>query len=234
MFNKIKRSIDESMFKLSPKLPFTRMNIVCREIAKYSTGGTLLDLGCGDGRAMKLIAKKINGNFKFTGLDAFQSAINCAKEQQIYETLIVANIKDNLPFGEKSFDVVVLLEVLEHLSKDDGKKLLVTMESIARKALILSTPACLDRKRRGTVEEDIAYYTELNKDKPQEMPHISIWTPEEYEKYGFKVMRANGIHISGLPHYLDIVVGLLTAPFVYSLFPYLPASLVAVKTIELK
>lgn len=218
----------------STRIPFTRLNVIYREICRVSDEGTILDLGCGNGNNMKLIISKLKGNFKVTGMDVSISNLEQAEACGIYEQLVLGNLNEELPFEGKTYDVVVLFEVLEHLPKNEGSGLLQKMESVARKAVIVSTPAYLDRKRRGTVDEDIAYYLELYKDTPTMMPHISVWTAEEFKTRGYIPKRANGIHVPWLPSYLNLAIAALSAPFSYAFLPYIPASLVAVKRVASK
>jgi SAM-dependent methyltransferase len=210
-------------------MPFTRLNIINREIRKMAGTGTILDLGCGSGKATGLILSSMKGNYFVTGLDTFLPDILQAKELGIYSAFILANLNRHLPFAEKTFDIVMLLEVLEHLPRAEGKRLLSEMESVARKGVIVSTPAFLDRRRVGTEDEDTACNLELYKNKPHKMPHINIWSENDYSVLGYTVKRANGVHVSGLPPFLNDVFGVLSSPFSYWFFTRLPRACVAVK-----
>jgi len=75
---------------------------------------------------------------------------------------------------------VLATEVLEHLSKDDGKIMLEQMEKIARKKIILTTPNGFLPTYAGP------------DDNPTET-HLSGWTVNELRKLGFKVYGLNGL-----------------------------------------
>jgi len=179
---------------------------------------------------MELILDKIQGNFKVTGVDASESDIGEAKKRGIYEALFLADVR-KLSFSDKAFDVVVLFEVLEHLPKDAGSELLARVEAIARKGVIITTPAYLDRVRRGTETEDVAFYTTLYKNEPHKMPHVAMWKGEEYHRLGYNV-KATGVHIAKLPYFINLVLTALFTPFVYFFSLPVASSLVAVKNVS--
>jgi len=54
---------------------------------------------------------------------------------------IQGNVTSDLAAIEsKSFDIVIAMDLIEHLPKSDGYKLLYEMERIARKACMIMTP----------------------------------------------------------------------------------------------
>jgi len=77
-----------------------------------------------------------------------------------------------LPFKEKSVDISLACEILEHLSKNDGRLLLNELERISRNLIIVSSPI-------GWPQEEI-YGNPYEK-------HISEWKPEEFENLGYKI-----------------------------------------------
>jgi methionine biosynthesis protein MetW len=73
--------------------------------------GPVLDLGCGDGIFLQLLKEKgIAGE----GLDISKVAVEKAKNKGLSVGQFDFNSR-NLPFTDKSFEVAVLLDVLEHL-----------------------------------------------------------------------------------------------------------------------
>jgi len=89
----------------------------------------------------------------------------------IYEGLIQAKVPI-LPFKEKSVDVSLACEILEHLPKHDGYLLLNELERVSRSLIIVSSPM-------GWPQQEI-YGNPYEK-------HISEWKPEEFENLGYKV-----------------------------------------------
>lgn len=97
----------------------------------------LLDIGCGrDG--VSLEASKF---CDVTGLDISETALETMREA-------VPNVKyvdgdcRSLPFPDGSFDMVVASEIIEHLTKEDGEKLLTEAKRVLQPGgkLIISTP----------------------------------------------------------------------------------------------
>ncbi len=81
-------------------------------------------------------------------------------------------------FKPKSFDIVVALDVIEHLAKDDGFMLLRHMEQLARQKVIIFTPT-------GFLHQP------PSEDNPYQ-EHLSGWTPREMRREGFSVIGVSG------------------------------------------
>ena len=75
------------------------------------TGKAVLDLGCRTGALTQHYAR---GNW-VVGVDVDRKALELARERLGIET-VWADVEDELPFADRSFDVVVAGEVLEHLA----------------------------------------------------------------------------------------------------------------------
>lgn len=79
--------------------------------------GSLLDIGCADGTTTRNI-KQRHPKLKITGVDLYDSAIKYAKSVSSDITFITADVH-KLPFGNKTFNAVVAVEVLEHLHEPE-------------------------------------------------------------------------------------------------------------------
>jgi 2-polyprenyl-3-methyl-5-hydroxy-6-metoxy-1,4-benzoquinol methylase len=80
--------------------------------------GSVIDLGCGEGHLAGLIAE--NGH-AVVGIDKNRDKIEIAKALYPKVSFTVGDLrKTGLP--ERSFDTVLLAEVLEHLPEDVGKE----------------------------------------------------------------------------------------------------------------
>jgi len=138
---------------------------------------TILDAGCGRSPLLKKIKK---GTYK-VGLDIYEPYIFESKKQLIHDDYILGDVRA-LPFESNSFDCAVSIEVLEHLNKADGLKMIKEMERVARKKIILTTPNGYLPAYAGSG------------DNPEEK-HLSGWTYKELRKLGFRVYGLNGLKI---------------------------------------
>jgi len=122
---------------------------------------------------------------------------------------------------------VIALDVLEHLSKEEGYELLKKMERWARKKVIIFTP-------NGYVYQD-------GYDNNPFQEHKSGWGVKELEELGFKVFGINGwkklrgykASIKYKPSFLWERISDLTQKITYY-YPKLAFQLFAVKEIEEK
>lgn len=98
--------------------------------------GETLDAGCGEGyAALKFLSQYPEA--RFFGVDLSVGAVKLAKNTIPQMPTAVADVT-RLPFSEKQFDMVVSLEVLEHLPRPE---LAIAMyRRLARKYLLLSVP----------------------------------------------------------------------------------------------
>jgi len=84
-----------------------------------------------------------------------------------------------LAFPPKSFDAVILLDVIEHLSKDDAHILLEKCKAWAVKRIILSTPN--------------GFLPQKSLDKNVYQNHLSGWSIQELKNMGFRVFGLSGL-----------------------------------------
>ena len=91
---------------------------------------TILDVGCGDGTVTNLLTER----YETTGVDIAPAALVHVR------TTTVLGSADALPFGDETFDVVVLAEVLEHLEPDVYGQSLAEAARVARRAIIITVP----------------------------------------------------------------------------------------------
>lgn len=99
--------------------------------------GSVLDLGCGESSPLVRIKKR----FISVGVDAYLPSIVKSKKLKIHDRYIYCDLLSiDKKIKPKSFDVVILLDVVEHFPKRDGLWLLKQAESIARKKVVVLTP----------------------------------------------------------------------------------------------
>ena len=101
---------------------------------ELSQNDCILDLGCGADSPVKFSKVKYS-----VGVEGFQPSLEQSKSKLIHDDYLNGDLRF-LNFKERSFDVVILIEVLEHLSEKDGNLLLQKAEVWARRKVIMSTP----------------------------------------------------------------------------------------------
>jgi SAM-dependent methyltransferase len=129
----------------------------------------ILDVGCGTGYTIREL-----GVPRSTGLDAYAPYIEKARQLHTHDELVLGDVRElRQKFSPKSFDACIALDVIEHLQKPDGFKLMTEMEQIARKKVVLLTPS--------------GFLPQGNTDTDDYQRHYSGWDPAEMESHGYKV-----------------------------------------------
>ncbi len=134
---------------------------------------TVLDLGCGSN---PFIGECPNIRQIF-GVDAWFEACRSARHAKKYAKVLQAELSD-LPLKPSSVDAVVILQVLEHLSREEGYRLLADAERIARRRIIVTTPN--------------SYVTQSERDGNPYQRHLSGWSVEDFLSLGYKVFGLEG------------------------------------------
>lgn len=184
---------------------------------------TVLDLGCGKGIAGELLNS--NHSYDFIGVDIFSPYVRICQKSGYYKKVIRKDLtKVNLK--RNSYDAILLLQVLEHLTKEEALELLDNVVKASRKCVIVSLP-------NGDCSQE-----EYEENKHHE--HKSKWNPKDLQKLGFEVHGQSFKPIFGNKSYgsgrraslwQKVVVPLssiLLFPFIYFL-PSWGAQLIAAK-----
>lgn len=148
----------------------TYIHLLSREI---STSKSLIEFGSGRSSPLKHI--KFKG--KSVGIDIDDESIKMSRKQKIHSDYIKGDV---LKHKIKSkFDCALALDLIEHLKKKDGHKLIAKMLSVSDKKVIIFTP-------NGFLPQAEKYGNPYQK-------HLSGWTVEDFRKMGFKVYGVNGL-----------------------------------------
>lgn len=98
-------------------------------------GGSVLDVGAGPGALLNLLC--LDGTFnRVTGIDIRQYSTLVSLIDLDIQIMDVGEMK----FPDKSFDVVVCMEVLEHLDASHFKMALGQLRRVASKCLFITVP----------------------------------------------------------------------------------------------
>ena len=115
-----------------------RKNIIAHVLSSLNlpTNGLILDAGCGTGGNLELLSRF--GHVK--GVEFDDEAIAMAKNRQVGE-ISKGRFPDDIPFPAETFDLVVLLDVLEHI--DDDLNSLRTLSRLMKQSgrLVITVPA---------------------------------------------------------------------------------------------
>lgn len=162
------------------KIPFTYPWILATAIGDDVK--TVLDVGCGTGDLMAMLAKGKNWNV--TGVELFDDAIKAAEATGAYKKIIKADIT-KLPkeVTDQRFDVVFSSMAVEHIPKGEALALIRQMETMSTKRTVVTTI--------------VGFYgfCPLDANGVEKNPyqiHVSGWEPEEFRQMGY-VTRGQGL-----------------------------------------
>ena len=146
---------------------------LAKELRGYNS---VLDVGCGSWSPLA----KVKKNFYSEGFDIHRPSIKKIERTKTHDKYKIGDAERIDKFYEpKSFDAVMALDLIEHLEKKNGLRLLKKMEAIAKKKVIVLTP-------NGFIKQDSI------EDNPYQV-HQSGWTVEELKKLGYKVYGMRGL-----------------------------------------
>lgn len=138
-------------------------------------GCTVLDVGCGRTSCLTGIKK---GSIR-VGLDHYEPYISKSKIGSVHDFYVLGDAIE-LPFEANSFDCIIATEILEHLHKQDGLRMIKEMERVAKNKILMTTPNGFLPTYPGP------------DDNPDEA-HLSGWTVAELKKLSFKVYGISGL-----------------------------------------
>jgi SAM-dependent methyltransferase len=133
---------------------------------------SVLDIGCGKDSPIQ----KCGVTFSL-GVDLFDPYLEESEKKKIHTEYLKADIR-SVEFEPNSFDCVLCLEVLEHMTKEEGLKLIEKMEKWARKKIIITTPN--------------AFVWQDGIDNNPLQAHVSGWSAKELQNLGFNVYGLQG------------------------------------------
>jgi SAM-dependent methyltransferase len=189
---------------------------------------TVLDVGCGQGYPMRELKRMMD--IDATGVDLFPAYLKEARKLKIYRKLIMSDVR-KMSFADKSFDVVVSFQVIEHMTKKDGLQMMKNLERIARKQVIIATP--------------LGYCDHPETDHNHLQKHLSGWLDEDFQKKGYDVHHQglklffgnDGLVHKRIPSFLKSIIFIIDRLLmpVYFIFPSLSDYwIIASKTVSKK
>ena len=144
----------------------------------------VLDIGSGRGFWGWYLRTLSNPPMWITGIEINQHYIDKAKNLGLYDQILKGDLLDILPkLQSDSYDLVIAIHVIEHLSKEDGYTMLGEAERVARDMVIVSTP---------NGESGIGIEGEYDHDM-----HLSGWYPKDFKALGYSTKILQNTHTSG-------------------------------------
>lgn len=162
---------------------FSRMREAVRNPAAWvlvaelqaALGGcrTVLDLGCGADSPAKFLR-----DCKLTGVDGYQPDLDKAQARGTHDEYMLGDVRDAAAlFPGRSFDACIALDVIEHLEKEDGWRMLRAMEQLATKRVVIFTPN--------------GFIPQFSEDGNLQQ-HLSGWEVAEMRQAGYEVVGMHG------------------------------------------
>jgi hypothetical protein len=124
------------------------------------------------------------------GVEGYRPLFEEALRKKLQDDIVECDVREiSNHFKPDQFDACVALDLIEHLAKEDGLKLLGSMERIAKKRVILFMPSGF-LPQHHTENDDL-------------QAHLSGWEPSEMRLLGYDVIGLLGPkHLRGEYHVL--------------------------------
>lgn len=166
--------------------------------------GTVLDLGCGVGWC-------INSLSKFgtvIALEISKKKLKMAKSNHGQANFILADAQ-YLPFKARSFDIVIIKDVLEHILNDEGVIDEVSQVSKNDSLLLLYVPISL---KEATISIEALIHRLAGYSIDAEVGHVRRYTVRGI----IKILEKKGFKVTIKRYFAHVTVGLLTILLVIS------------------
>ncbi len=135
---------------------------------------SVLDVACGLSLRSKYIPTRIR-----VGVDIYPEYFKHIESDVPYAVIKYDVRKLSDIFVPKSFDIVIALDIVEHLEKEEALKMLACCEQIARHAVIVETP-------EGYIPQNIDI---LGYGGDIWQTHRSGWTANDFTSLGYTVKK---------------------------------------------
>ena len=135
---------------------------------------TVLDIGCGPDSPLQHCKTIKYG----VGVNPLKPYLLDAKKKKTHSKYINKTAQE-LDFPDKSFEAVIMTEVLEHFPKKISLQMLSRAEKWAKKKVVITVPN--------------GFLVQAGVDDNPLQEHLSGWTAEEFRKRGYRVTGRAGL-----------------------------------------
>lgn len=157
---------------------------------------TLLDAGCGTG-VVGALCRVYREPTRLVGIEIHEPYLARCRRMGFYDEYLHRSLEElPLPFGEHEFDAATCIEVIEHLPRESGERLLDELERVARR-VVVSTPNW--------------FFQQDEYDQNPHQRHRSAWSARDFKRRGYRVEGVGGMKILGRHvRYLSDALGPVT------------------------
>lgn len=157
---------------------------------KAKTNHKILDVGCSSAVLTAEVSKKLPKS-KVTGLDSYKAAIDFAKKKYPHINFVTADAH-KIPFKDKTFDILICTETLEHVV--DPKGVLLEMKRVLKN----NGEAIISMDSGSLPFRIIWYFWTKSKGKVWEDAHLHEFSAKLLENLikeaGFRIKKKNMSH----------------------------------------
>jgi SAM-dependent methyltransferase len=100
-------------------------------VENFDPSSTILDIGCGHGFYIKLLKDYFQ---KFDAVEVWQPYIEEYKLTEMYDNVFNVNILD---FEFDHYDIIIMGDILEHLSREDAKNILNRLKDKCKELIVV-------------------------------------------------------------------------------------------------
>ena len=174
-----------------------RLRLVAEKL-KQSGAASVIDLGCGDGKLLRLLLKEKQFT-RIAGTDVSYSELEKSQDKLHWEEMPekqrerLSLFQSSLTYRDKrfsGFDAAAVVEVIEHLDPNRLPALEKSLFTYAKpQTIVLTTP-----NREYNVR-----YENLSAGKVRHSDHRFEWTRSEFEAWAERVARENNYTVAFFP-----------------------------------
>tara|TARA_R110002050_G_scaffold33863_4_gene85859 strand:- start:3869 stop:5266 length:1398 start_codon:yes stop_codon:yes gene_type:complete len=174
-----------------------RLSLVLSKL-KESGANSVLDLGCGEGKLIRMLLKEKQFS-NITGMDVSYQELTKCKDRLHWDEMAprqkerINLFQGALTYKDKrleGFDAAAIVEVIEHLDENRLKSFeRVVFECAKPKTVVLTTP-------NG---EYNVLFENMEADKMRHTDHRFEWSRTEFETWAKKVAETNNYNVKFLP-----------------------------------
>lgn len=135
---------------------------------------SVLDIGCGSDSALSIF-----GLETLVGFEGYGPSVEAARAKRTHQEIIMGKVQNLAShFATNQFEACIAIDVIEHMTKQEGLQMLSSMERIASKRSIILTPN--------------GFLPQGHTDKADLQVHLSGWEPAEMGRLGYRVVGVLG------------------------------------------